>query len=158
MHRRPVPQNLLKLPFWAIWKLCVLLKQAQSHRWKAPSDQALALQAAGCDQQIVLKFFWPLACAFFFKHRFLTWILVKCVHRARKAKTNKPQVFELRAEPGVASADAFSDEREGHAVNIGLTLGWNAAERCPAQRQRGRLDRIEEPWAVTSVFHWECGL
>lgn len=92
----------------------MLLKCTKIHHWKAPtSNQALTLQAVGCcDQQIILN-----SRGFFFKHHFLTSVLVKCVHGAYKAKTNKPQVFEQSVEQPLQMASAM---KEGLAVNVGL--------------------------------------
>lgn len=70
------------------------------------------LQAVGCEQQIILN-----SRGFFFKHHFLTSVLVKCVHGEYKAKTNKPRVFEQSLEQPLQMAFAM---KEGLAVNAGL--------------------------------------
>lgn len=149
------PSKFIKIAILSHLKIVHALKRARSHHRKAP--QRSSPQVTGCG-------LWPtnhsevlLAPRLWFLRQ-APFSDLDLSEMCTRAKTNKRQVFELWAEPGVASADGFSNEREGHTVNVGLTLGWNAVEHRPAERQWGRLDRIEQPWTVTSIFHCECGL
>lgn len=88
------------------------------------------LQAVGCDQQIILN-----SRGFFFKHHFLTSVLVKCVHGEYKAKTNKPRVFEQSVEQPLQMAFAM---KEGLAVNVGLP-GLKCHWASPSTKAAGQV-------------------